>query len=77
MASVAVFTLPHCTTEEVELDGFILPKDTQVWFNLYQMNYNAELWDEPNVFKPERFINEKGDVEKPQQWVPYSIGIYI
>ena len=46
----------------------------QVWFNLYQVSRDPELWDEPEEFRPERFLDESGQVVKPEYWTPFSLG---
>ncbi|XP_057774069.1 cytochrome P450 89A2-like [Salvia miltiorrhiza] len=50
------FVLPHKVKEEVELDGYRIPKDAYVNFMVADMNWDAEVWEEPMEFKPERFV---------------------
>jgi len=36
---------------------------------------DPEIWDEPEKFKPERFLTEDGtSVQKPEQFMPFGIG---
>nr|AMZ03401.1 cytochrome P450 CYP89A110 [Plectranthus barbatus] len=50
------FVLPHKVKEEVELDGYRIPKDAYVNFMVADMNWDGEVWQEPMEFKPERFV---------------------
>ena len=45
-----------------KLGEFTIPKNTQVWTNLWSLHHDEDLWDEPFKFKPERFLNEDGEV---------------
>lgn len=50
------FVLPHAVTEEVELGGYMIPKDATVNFLVAEIGWDGELWDEPMEFRPERFL---------------------
>ncbi|KAK1386107.1 hypothetical protein POM88_023842 [Heracleum sosnowskyi] len=55
------FLLPHSVTEEIELNGYVIPKDVRINFMVAQMGRDPKVWDDPMEFKPERFLNENGD----------------
>ncbi len=37
----------------------------QIWCNIWGMNHNSEFWDNPWSFKPERFLDEQGQLVGP------------
>uniref|UniRef100_A0A667X229 Cytochrome P450 1A n=2 Tax=Myripristis murdjan TaxID=586833 RepID=A0A667X229_9TELE len=63
-ASYVPFTIPHCTTTNITLNGFFIPKDTCVFINQYQVNHDVDLWGDPDVFRPERFLDGSGRLNK-------------
>ncbi|XP_012383181.1 cytochrome P450 1A4-like [Dasypus novemcinctus] len=58
------FTIPHCTTTDTTLNGYFIPRNTCTFINMYQVNHDEAIWDNPNLFRPERFLNEKGELNK-------------
>eukprot|EP01027_Heterolobosea_sp_BB2_P010246 GEZU01015069.1.p1 GENE.GEZU01015069.1~~GEZU01015069.1.p1 ORF type:complete len:205 (-),score=43.80 GEZU01015069.1:23-637(-) len=50
------FTMTRVAAEDVELGGYMLPKGTRVIMNLIDIQNSEEFWEEPDKFRPERFI---------------------
>ncbi|KAK8931193.1 Cytochrome P450 89A9 [Platanthera zijinensis] len=50
------FMLPHSVTEDVIVDGFLIPKGVQVHFIVTDVNWDGRKWEEPMEFRPERFM---------------------
>ncbi|KAI3372394.1 hypothetical protein L3Q82_022886, partial [Scortum barcoo] len=63
-ASYVPFTIPHCTTRNITLNGYFIPKDTCVFINQYQVNHDVDLWGDPDTFRPERFLGSSGLLNK-------------
>ena len=66
----------HSTLEDVEFRGYLIPKDTLVIANLHSVHYNVDIWGDPKVFRPERFLSEDGKTVKKNEeaLIPFSVG---
>ncbi|KAF3768104.1 hypothetical protein M406DRAFT_70202 [Cryphonectria parasitica EP155] len=58
--TVIPLNLPRETTRDVEYEGLFIPKGTTVYMNATACNHDEELWEDPHVFRPERWL-EKPD----------------
>ncbi|KZT69372.1 cytochrome P450 [Daedalea quercina L-15889] len=61
--------LPHYTTEDDEYEGYHIPKDTSVMVNIWSICRDARFWDEPDVFRPERFLEADTQTLDPRNIV--------
>ncbi|XP_062592220.1 cytochrome P450 2J4-like [Saccostrea cucullata] len=74
IANTLTFSLPHVAKCDTQLLGFDIPKDTIIIANLYSAHIDEKYWEEPQKFKPERFLNEDGSLRRRDAFVPFSTG---
>ena len=60
ISCVAPATVLHSTMKHVEINDYVLPKDTVILGNLTKFMMDPAMFPEPNILKPERFIKEDG-----------------
>ncbi|MED6169110.1 hypothetical protein PIB30_018241 [Stylosanthes scabra] len=66
---------PHKASEDVEISGFMIRKDTQVWVNIWAMGKDSSVWENPNEFMPERFLDSKIDIHgRDFELLPFGAG---
>ncbi|KAF7987189.1 hypothetical protein HCN44_010857 [Aphidius gifuensis] len=65
--------IPHRALKDTWIMGHRIPKDTMIVANFNRVLMN-DSWGDPEVFRPERFIDEKGNISVPDQYMPFSIG---
>nr|AKH61444.1 CYP76AD1/P450 tyrosinase/Venus yellow fluorescent protein fusion protein [Expression vector pWCD2470] len=58
-----VFLLPRKADTDVELYGYIVPKDAQILVNLWAIGRDPNAWQNADIFSPERFIGCEIDVK--------------
>ncbi|KAJ9624193.1 hypothetical protein H2203_005644 [Taxawa tesnikishii (nom. ined.)] len=51
--------IPHANTEEDVFGDYVIPKDTWIAGNIWSIHRNPTDFPEPDIFRPERFLNEK------------------
>nr|GMC63760.1 cytochrome P450 89A2-like [Ipomoea batatas]GME11281.1 cytochrome P450 89A2-like [Ipomoea batatas] len=53
----AHFLPPHSVTQEVELEGYVIPKNTLINVAVADLGWDPAVWEDPMEFKPERFLS--------------------
>ncbi|GCB23316.1 fumitremorgin C synthase [Aspergillus awamori] len=53
---VAGLGAPHCVIQDDVYHGFTIPKGTTILANQFAMELDPELWEEPEEFMPERWL---------------------
>ncbi|KAG5329187.1 CP18A protein, partial [Acromyrmex charruanus] len=64
----------HATTRDVKLNDYMIPAGTSVMPLLYAVHMDPELWDEPEVFRPSRFLSADGKLSQPHFFMPFGVG---
>ncbi|CAG7721962.1 unnamed protein product, partial [Allacma fusca] len=59
-SSVTPIGIARRVLEDVAVGGYIIPKDSLVFSNIYAAHHDPEVWDDPHSFKPERFLSSDG-----------------
>ena len=51
-----VTAVPRTTTEDDTYEGYLIPKGTFIITNVYAMYHDPDIFPEPNVFNPDRWM---------------------
>ncbi|KAI9026497.1 cytochrome P450 [Phycomyces nitens] len=54
---VTNFGIPHYTANDVNILGYHIPKNTVLISSMYAMHMNSSIYEDPEKFIPERFLN--------------------
>ncbi|XP_018422651.1 PREDICTED: cytochrome P450 2G1-like [Nanorana parkeri] len=73
-ADIVPTGLPHCTIEDAYLRGYLIPKGTDVFPLLTTVLKDPEQFPDPDVFSPNRFLDDNGDLKKYPALLPFSTG---
>ncbi|XP_077880873.1 cytochrome P450 3A9-like isoform X2 [Ictidomys tridecemlineatus] len=60
--------------KDVELNGVLIPKGTNVAIPIYSLHQNSTYWPEPEKFYPERFSKKNKDSINPYLYMPFGNG---
>ncbi|XP_045135811.1 cytochrome P450 2L1-like [Portunus trituberculatus] len=75
VSAVASNGVPHAAVHDTYLDQHFIPKGTIVVGNIGFCHSDPNYWDEPEEFRPERFLNESGKLSVPKEaFLPFGIG---
>nr|BDU96776.1 NADPH-Cyrochrome P450 reductase [Eisenia fetida] len=79
LRTIVPFGLPHFSTREFQLRGYIIPKHCLVFMNLWSVGRDKDVWEDPNEFLPERFLVARGtgvsvDESKVNRFYPFGVG---
>jgi indolin-2-one monooxygenase/3-hydroxyindolin-2-one monooxygenase/benzoxazinone N-monooxygenase len=75
----APFLLPHFSTADCEVDGYLIPSETRVLVNAWALGRDPSSWERPEEFMPERFLQEAGAADtqmkgKDLRFLPFGFG---
>ena len=70
--------------QDTNLRGYDVPKGTWLIGNLHVAHHDKQIWDDPQDFRPERFLNSNAlelnhcngslKLEKNEAFMPFSVG---
>ncbi|CAI9766480.1 unnamed protein product [Fraxinus pennsylvanica] len=73
------FVLPHRVTKEVELDGYMIPKNGLVNFMVADLVWDPKVWKDLIEFKSDRFLANGGEEfnimgSREIKMMPFGVG---
>ena len=75
LGSIVPLSLPHRCTSTFTLNGYTIPQNAMVFSNQYAVHHDPNNFQDPFVFKPERFLSDDGQkVTKADFLIPFGIG---
>ncbi|KAF5788887.1 putative geraniol 8-hydroxylase [Helianthus annuus] len=69
------FLIPHEATHDVEVEGFIIPKNARILCNVWAIGRDPNIWPNTNEFMPERFLDSEIDYRGQDfKLIPFGAG---
>ena len=66
---------PHRANEDVEINGYRVPKETKILVNVWASGRDEATWTQPEVFVPERFLGSEIDATgRHFELIPFGAG---
>ena len=69
-----VFFIFRQASEDLELDGHVIPKGMQVGISIRNIHRHPDIWENPNDFDPLRFHPSNVEGRDPYAYIPFSAG---
>lgn len=74
---IAPFTLPHGLTKDFNYKGYVIPKGSQLMPNLHSVLYDPEIFDDPEEFRPTRFLDTERKLINLDKVLAFGLGNII
>lgn len=72
---VVPLLIPRNTIQDTNFMGYHIPKNTQVYVNVWAIGRDPEIWKDPMEFKPERFLGSDIDYKGQSfELLPFGSG---
>lgn len=69
------FLIPRRATRDTTFMGYLVPKGTQVFVNVWVIGRDEECWEDALSFKPDRFIGTTTDYKGQHfEFIPFGAG---
>ncbi|CAI9112647.1 OLC1v1013120C2 [Oldenlandia corymbosa var. corymbosa] len=66
--------LPRISSQECVISGYRVPKGTMLLINMWAIQNDPQIWDDPRKFMPERFEGICSTKDIGLKWLPFGSG---
>ncbi|XP_064600805.1 cytochrome P450 2J6-like [Liolophura sinensis] len=73
-ADITPLSVPHAASQDTSLAGYAIPKGTIIMTPLISLHKDPQVWKDPEVFDPSRFLDSDGNIVKSDNLLPFSAG---
>ncbi|XP_059276088.1 probable (S)-N-methylcoclaurine 3'-hydroxylase isozyme 2 [Lycium ferocissimum] len=71
----APLLLPHRAIKTCQVMSYTIPKDTQIFVNVWAIARDPSIWEEPEMFRPQRFLSFDMDFKGNDfEFLPFGAG---
>ena len=74
LCTIVPFGVQHMAHRDSTIGGYDVKAGTDVWSNIWSAHHDPEVWPNPKMLQPERFLDENNCFKKREEWIPFSLG---
>ena len=74
LCNLTVFGIIRAPVEDLVFRGYTIPASALVVPDFDSVFMDPEIWTDPEVFRPDRFINEQGKLENKEEFLGFFTG---
>ena len=74
ISNIAPMSVPHGCSEDIKFRGYTIPKDAVLIPNLDSVMFDPDIFPNPEVFDPTRFLDENSKFLKNEKFLSFSLG---
>ncbi|TFK74834.1 cytochrome P450 [Pluteus cervinus] len=67
-------SVPRAALHDDVVGGYFIPKGTVVWTNIWAMTHDPNVYEDPDEFRPERFLNPDGSLNNDDKVLAFGFG---
>ncbi|XP_062621579.1 cytochrome P450 2C28-like [Saccostrea cucullata] len=71
---IVPLSVPHGLKNDFKFKEFVIPKDAILIPNLYSVLFDSNVFEDPEVFRPERFLDAEGRLINTDKVITFSVG---
>lgn len=69
------FLVPHKAQKSIQFCDYVVPKNSTIWVNIWSIGHDPNVWSEPELFSPKRFLEKEIDVKgRHYEIIPFGSG---
>ncbi|XP_070785555.1 cytochrome P450 17A2 [Enoplosus armatus] len=71
---VSPVLIPHAAMTDSSIGGHSVSCGTRVLVNMWSIHHDPQHWDQPDLFNPDRFLDNQGQRVTPSCFLPFGAG---
>ncbi|CAK6974741.1 steroid 17-alpha-hydroxylase/17%2C20 lyase [Scomber scombrus] len=71
---VSPVLIPHTAMTDSSIGGHSVSRGTRVLVNMWSIHHDPKHWDKPDLFNPDRFLDDQGQRVTPHCFLPFGAG---
>ena len=73
---VVATTQSHSALNNTTFRGYTIPRNADIFANLYGVHMDQNIFPEPSKFRPSRFLDGEGKLVKTDLVIPFGLGTF-